>query len=278
LGLHAAQLLAWMPQRLKVGGLTQAVPLQQPASQVVASHTQLPPTQCWPEPQAAPEPHEQLPPLQPSATVELQPEQPRPPVPHWVLVGGEMQVAPEQQPLAQLPAVQPVHAWLVQVWPVHAAHVAPPVPHWVSAVPGWQMLLLSQQPLEQLVASHTHTPPEQRWPDWQAKPPPQEQVPCEVHRSERLSQAAQALAGAPHAAVDWLAGARQVLDELQQPPGQLPEVQTQMPLLLQTWPATQGLPAPHLHAPLTQALVRPEHTAHAAPPVPHWDVLWPAPV
>jgi hypothetical protein len=262
--LQAAQLLAWVPQLAVVGGLTQLVPLQQPASQLTESHTQLPPTQCWPVPQAGPAPQEQLPPSQPSAMVELQVEQPAPEVPHWARVGGATQVAPEQQPLAQL---QPTHCWLVQVWPPQDAQVAPPVPHWVLLVPVWQTPEASQQPVGQLVASQTQRPPEQRWPVAQTAPPPQEQAPEEVQRSERLSQVPQEVEGAPQAAVDWLEEARQAAPGPQQPVGQLAGVQTQVPAE-QTWPTAQAAPLPHLQAPVTQALVRPEQTEQAAPPVP----------
>jgi hypothetical protein len=54
--LHATQEPPFGPQFCAVAGLTQVLPLQQPPGQLVALHTQLPFTHCWPVPQAAPPP------------------------------------------------------------------------------------------------------------------------------------------------------------------------------------------------------------------------------
>ncbi len=53
--------------------------------------------------------------------------------PHWVSE-GVAQVPPLQQPLAQVAAEQPSHAWLVQV-DAQVEQAAPPVPHCAAAVP-----------------------------------------------------------------------------------------------------------------------------------------------
>jgi hypothetical protein len=58
--------------------------------------------------------------------------------------------------------LQPTHAWLTQLIAPHDAQAAPPVPHSVCAVPALHCWLVSQQPLGQLVASHTQAPDTQR--------------------------------------------------------------------------------------------------------------------
>jgi hypothetical protein len=57
----------------------------------------------------------------------------------------------------------------------HVAHAAPPDPHAAALLPGVHMLPL-QQPLHE-VASHTHAPLAQCWPDAQAAPLPHRQLP-----------------------------------------------------------------------------------------------------
>ena len=108
---------------------------QQPVGQLVASQTQLPPLQCWPGEHAGRVPHLQPPlPVVPqlSAVTGLQPTHAEPLRPHAVIVGGEVQVLPEQQPLAQLLLVQaPLHTPAVQVL-AQDAHCSPPVQSLVS--------------------------------------------------------------------------------------------------------------------------------------------------
>ena len=114
-------------------------PTQQPFGQPTASQTQLPEEQCWPVEQGEPEPHWQVPLAeQVSARVGLQFTQTVPPVPH---VPGDfvLQVVPEQQPLPQLLALQPLHAPPLQVCGLgQFTQLAPADPQAESAVPGWQ--------------------------------------------------------------------------------------------------------------------------------------------
>lgn len=189
-----------------------------------------------------------------------------PPVPHSDAVNEVTHVEPLQQPVAQLAALQPAHTWAVHVWPPHEAHAAPFFPQTVFEEPAWHTPEASQQPEGQLVASQMHPPPEQRCPGWQAVPVPQAHAPA-VQRSDLVSQAEQAAAGAPQAATVCPAVPRQVAP-LQQPVGQDAAVQAQL-APEQTWPLPQAADAPHLQTPATQVLVLPEQGAHAAPPVPH---------
>jgi hypothetical protein len=87
------------PQLLTSVTVTHVVPEQQPEGQVVASHTQLPRTQCKVEPQAEPLPQRQPPVLQLSALAVSHVPQLAPEVPHCEVVPGATQVVPEQQPV-----------------------------------------------------------------------------------------------------------------------------------------------------------------------------------
>jgi len=194
-----------------------------------------------------------------------------PPVPHWVVLVEVTQVAPLQQPDAQLAAVQPVQTWLVQLCAPHDAQLVPPVPHWVVLVPGWHTPEASQQPVGQLVASQVQLPLTQRWPAWHWAPDPHAQAPL-VQRSARALQVLQVEAEAPQAAALWLAAARHWAPE-QQPPGQDAAVQAQEPEA-QVCPAAQAAPLPHLQTPVEQALVLPEQGVQAWPPMPQFAALW----
>jgi hypothetical protein len=191
-------------------------------------------------------------------------QQTEPPIPlqTWLL---------EQQPLA------------VQVWPVpQAAHAAPPVPQ-VELLDVWQSPLLSQQPLRQLVASHTHLPATQRWPGAHGDPVPQVHWPL-VQVSPAGAQVMQAPPLVPQADAS-LVPATQVLLLLQQPPLQgslgpqaelqtrllqassvgqsVAEMQPQTWVLKHTWPrllvvqlaqATRPVPQAVLLVPATQVV------------------------
>ena len=275
---QAVQLAPVVPQLASVGGVTQEPelpPLQQPLAQLVPSQTQTPAAQRLPAAHRAVPPQRQPVELQESARAGSQALHAAPLVPHWVTVTGVMQVAPLQHPDAQLVELQPTQAWAVQLPPPQEAHAPPPVPHSVESVPALHWPEALQQPIGQLVASQTHVPPEQRCPVAQAAPAPQAQAPA-VQRSDFVSHVPQDVAGAPQAAVLWLAGATQVVP-LQQPPGHEVALHTQVPPE-QVWPLPQAAPAPHLHAPLVQVLVLPEQGPHAAPPVPQAAALCPAPV
>ena len=117
-------------------GVVHTLPTQQPLGHDVESHTHWPlPSQRCPLPQAAPLPHRHWPPAHWLAFAGSHAEHAPPPAPHWLALGALTQVEPAQQPLAQVLALQPVHAWPTQVCPLHVAHAAPPVPHAVFDVP-----------------------------------------------------------------------------------------------------------------------------------------------
>lgn len=167
------------------------------------------------------------------------------------------------------PAPQP-HTPFEQLLPEGAQlpQAAPPVPHTLPFCPKYGMQTLPlQQPLGQLVASHTQLPPEQRCPAAQALPPPQVQLPL-VHASAVVASQVVQLPppGVPHAPREKLVTQ---LDPLQQPLAQLDESHTHIPPA-QCWPAAHGTPVPHLHWPalLQVSPVAPQST-HAPPPVPH---------
>ncbi len=253
-------------------GVVQLPPLQQPLGQLVPSHTHSPPTQRWPAEQAAEPPQRQLPPEQLSALSVLQAPQLAPLVPHWVTVGGLTHAPLLQQPVGQLVASQ-THAPLTQRWPVahakpevpqlhfpathrsavvglHDWHAAPPAPH-DGYAPDWHWLP-AQQPLEQLVASHTHVLFTQRWPAPHAEPLPQRHEPfVQLSANVRL-HAVHVAPLLPHCEV--VSVVTHVLP-LQQPPEQLPE--------LQPWQL------PIVHAWFIA------HAAHVPPPVPHADATLP---
>lgn len=150
---------------------------------------------------------------------------------------------PEQvRPAAHAAPVPQRHAPLTQalVAPEQTPQAAPPVPHLVGLWADWPTHAPAlQQPLGQLVASHTHAPDAHRWPA--AQPPawvPQAQAPA-VHRSAPV-QAVHEPPSMPHCAA---LGLTQVAP-MQQPFLQLLESQTQAPAT-HRWPAAHGARAPH---------------------------------
>jgi len=74
-----------------------------------------------------------------------------PPEPHDV-VDSAAHVDPEQHPLGQVVALQPVHAPPVQAPPLQSWQAAPPVPQLMPLVPARQVVP-EQQPLGQDVRS-----------------------------------------------------------------------------------------------------------------------------
>jgi hypothetical protein len=136
-----------------------AVPKQQPFEHVVLLHVHWPPTHACPLAQAGPAPQVHWPPaLHPSASLGSHATQTPLPCAH-VFAGGAVQVAglPVQQPVGHV-AAQPAHVpdgVHVQV----VLHAVPPVPQAPFTLPGWQCSLASQQPLGQLVGSHTQDVP-----------------------------------------------------------------------------------------------------------------------
>lgn len=115
-----------------------------------------------------------------------------------------------------MPALQLSQTPFVQPPTVHIWHASPPAPQAASLVPGRQVVP-EQQPVLQLVPSHTQAPFRQRWPLAQAAPVPQTQVPAaEQPSAASASQTLHAAPGAPHAST-----AR----GLQIPPAQQPSIQ-----------------------------------------------------
>jgi hypothetical protein len=113
--LQAVHAAAFVPQAERAGGEVQVVPEQQPLAQLVTSHTQLPPMQCWPAAQAAFAPHLQAPPAHESARTGSHALHCAPVAPHWVAVVAVTQVEPLQQPVGQVVDVQPAQAWATHV-------------------------------------------------------------------------------------------------------------------------------------------------------------------
>jgi hypothetical protein len=143
------------------------VPSQQPAGHAVPSQTQPPETQCLPVAQGAALPHRQAPPdEQVSAATSSHATHACAPVPHAAADGGELQVAPEQQPFAQFEELQPLQTPALQVPGEQSEQAPPPVPQAEVAVPGRQAVP-EQQPVQE-AGSQTHSPPEQRCPVPQA--------------------------------------------------------------------------------------------------------------
>jgi hypothetical protein len=246
--LQAVQVAPAVPQAAVVGVATQVLPLQQPA-QVVGSQTQVPAWHFCPVPHFAAPPQVHTPAaLQPSAWVALQAEHAAAPVPQLAVVGGVVQVVPEQQPVLQL-VESHTHEPDTQCWPAahtaplphlqappaqvsartgsHALHWAPAVPHCAAVVAVTQLEPL-QQPLGQLAAVQpAHT--------WLV------QV-CPLHD-------AQVVPPMPH----WvlLVPVWQVLFASQHPPAQLVASHTHAPPT-QRCPAAHAAPVPHAQAPEVQ--------------------------
>jgi hypothetical protein len=84
---------------------------------------------------------------------------------------------------------------------VQSMHVPPLAPHVVA--PRETHAVPAQQPLAHEVASHTHAPDTQRWPDAHGAPLPHAHAPA-VHRSDRASQARHATPPVPHAETDGI--------------------------------------------------------------------------
>lgn len=177
----------------------------------------------------------------------------------------ETQVLPKAQteltPHLQTPAVQESARVMLQVVQVLAG-----TPHAEVAVPGAQVFPL-QQPLVQLVESHTQVPPvAQRWPAAQAALVPQRQEPVAEQLSAAIPHARQA------APLVWQAasvGGLTQLPPLQHPLAQLVASHTQVPLL-QWFPIAHSAFEPQRQVPAaSHPLARiGSHALQAAPPVP----------
>lgn len=177
---------------------------------------------------------------------------------------------PAQQPVGQLPALQPqlcpTHGWGPQ-----SPHAAPPVPQAVLLVPGRQTSLGSQHPVGQLAAVQRHAPLRQRWFTPQGTPEvPQLHAPLRQRSASSPSQAAHAPPSAPQVLTLIAPGSTQA-PLAQHPPGHDCGVQVQVP-------AWQTSPAPHTRAdppqrqsPEAQVSVVGGQVMHWLPAAPHLE-------
>jgi hypothetical protein len=155
-----------------------------------------------------------------------------------------LQVAPEQQPLGQLVALQPLQWPSVHVCPAGQAwQTPPPAPHDATVDPG-RHAPCEQQPPGHDVPSQTQVLATQRWPAAQVSPLPQRQLPVDEQLSDRASHVTQVDPALPQALA---ARAAQVVP-LQQPLGHDVASHTQAELT-QRWPPAQAGPVPQLHSP-----------------------------
>jgi hypothetical protein len=265
---------------------------QHPVGQLVASQTHAPPLHRRPAAQAAPVPHEQTPVALhrsartmshaahvvagaphaasdwPAGNRQLLPLQH--PVVHDALVQAQAPVwqtcpAPHALPAPhrQTPAVQR------SVDPEHGAQAAPPVPQAVALCAAcWVQAPALQQPVGQLVASHTHVPAAHRWPLAQALEAPHRQAPAAEQLSAVALHAAHAAPPVLHCVT---VGGLTHAEALQQPFGQLAALHTHVPAT-HAWPTAHALPAPHRQLPFVQpSEVAGLHAMHTAPAVPHCE-------
>jgi hypothetical protein len=242
-GSHVVHAAPAPPQRDSDGD-TQVAPSQQPLGHEAALHTHLPETQRWAALHAGAEPHEHAPVAeQLSARVASHPTQTAPPLPQLVS-DGAMQVAPAQQPLGQLVALQPLQCPAVQVWPAgHMVQALPPPPHELALSPA-RHAPAEQQPVGHDVLSQMQVLATQRCPGAQVAPVPQRQTPVAEQLSERASQATQLAPAVPQLAIDRV----EQVAPLQQPPGHDVPSQTHSPFA-QRWPPAHAADEPHAQVP-----------------------------
>jgi hypothetical protein len=252
------------PQRVSCRE-TQVAPSQQPVGHEVALQTQWPALHFCPAAQAGAAPQTQAPVAeQPSARVASHPTQTAPPLPQVASEGG-LQVAPEQHPVGQLVALQPLQRPPVQVWPAGQVWQAPPPPPQEATVTPARQAPCAQQPVGHDVPSQTQVLAMQRWPSAQAPALPQRQPPADEQLSERASQATQVEPALPQVVVERV---EQVVP-LQQPLGHDVASHWHRPPA-QRWPPTQAGPVPQLHAPVALQLsaLLGSQAAQATPLVP----------
>jgi hypothetical protein len=102
-GSHAVQAAPFAPHAVAVRAVVQVEPAQHPLGQFAPLHvfaTHEPETQRWFAPQAAPDPHRQLPPVHESAALALQATHAAPAVPQ-VEIALVLQTPAAQQPVGQ---------------------------------------------------------------------------------------------------------------------------------------------------------------------------------
>ena len=177
-------------------------------------------------------PHWQAPAVeQASARAGSQPTHAAPPLPHAVSECG-LQVVPEQHPVGQLAAVQPLQTPTLHCWPAGQTWQAAPAEAQAAVWDPGRQVSCSQQPAHDS-ASQTHAPLEQRWPAPHAGPAPHTHEPwAEQPLAFFESHAAQLIPLMPHAPSDL----GMQLEPAQQPLGQELGSQTQAPPT-HRWPA-----------------------------------------
>jgi hypothetical protein len=266
-GSHGAQALPAVPHAERVVGTTQ-VPLeeQQPAGHDWALHTQAPPEQAVPAGHIAPAPQRHSP-VAPQLLARAGSHGTHAAPPDPQAVGpGIAHVDPEQQPPAQLPALQSLHAPPAQTRAPQPWQAAPPLPQLSWSVPGRQAVP-AQHPWGHDVGSQTQAPFAHRCPAAHGGPDPHWQTP-DVEQTSLLplGQVRQARPPVPQVGTDrgW-----QVVPE-QQPLGHEKASQTHAPPA-QRWPVAQAGPAPHAQAPAGVQLsaIAGSQGWQAAPDAPH---------
>jgi hypothetical protein len=156
---------------------------QQPLGQLAASHSQMPLTQAWFKPQAAPAPQRQTPDEQVLAATPSQAAQLAPAGAQDEMLSSVSQTDPLQQPLQEVASqkqrpCEQKDPWLHAAEPPHehppsksqpsavlpqVAQAAPRLPQSL-AVGGVTQLAPTQQPLAQESAVHAQLPDTQAWP------------------------------------------------------------------------------------------------------------------
>jgi hypothetical protein len=139
-GSHVTHALPSVPQLGAEVGVTQAPLLSQhPVGHDAESQTQWPPTHCCPAAHAELPPQLHPPIVHPSATNAVHEMHALPIVPQLPSAGAS-QLAPAQQPDAQLVLVHDVHVPVVQFCVEgQVEHCDPPVPQYWSVVPSSQL-------------------------------------------------------------------------------------------------------------------------------------------
>ncbi len=265
-GSHATHADAFAPHACRDGVRVQLMPVQHPAHDV-ASHTQLPATQCWPSAHAGPVPHWQAPSTEhESAVTPSHESHDAPAVPQAARLRLRHCPIASQQPSGQDAAVHwqvpPTHCWPAEhCAPApqlhapaaeqpsarkgsHATHACAFCPHVASE--RVLHVLPVQHPFVQVAAQPLHVPLAHV------------SAPGQLMHCEPAAPQAAAVVAVTHAPV-----------AVQQPVHEV-ESQTHAPPT-QRWPAAHGLPAPHMHAPCAEHAsdVIASHRMHWPPPTPH---------
>jgi hypothetical protein len=175
-------------------------------------------------------------------------------------------VGPEQQPLAQVVELHPMHTPPEHVAPPQFAQAVPAEPQAVLEFPLRQTPPAEQHPPGHEVESQTHDPLEHSCPLEQAAPVPQVQEPLVLHPSPDVPQPAQAMPGGLQLTTERTVQ----VEPVQHPPGHDIALHTQLPAE-HTCPLPQDGPLPQTHAPVTEqpSEVMASHATQVAPPTPH---------